>query len=192
MRHVGNIVRRPLALAAFARRWVIRRTLADRKLPSVVLGSPSGTYALEFHAEQEPNPDSRLTLSEAKDPWGMPRLRADWRMTDADAEGLKRAYAVLASELARTGVGQLDYDPEQVAAAARKEGAYGGHHLGGARMSAAPADGVVDTDCRVHGVSNLFLASGAVFPTSGQANPTLTILALTLRLADLLKRELAG
>ena len=69
----------------------------------------------------------------------------------------------------------------------RREGAYGGHHIGTARMAANPRDGVVDENCRVFGVHNLFIASSAVFPTSGQANPTLTIVALALRLAEKLK-----
>jgi choline dehydrogenase-like flavoprotein len=192
LRHVGNVARDPLALARFSQRWIERRILADRKLPSVVLGSPTGAYPLEFHAEQAPNPDSRLTLSDARDQLGQRRLRADWRMTALDEASLQRAYAVLADELARTGVGTLAYDPAEVVAKARAEGAYGGHHLGAARMSAHPRDGVVDPDCRVHGVSDLYLASGAVFPTSGQANPTLTILALTYRLAQTLKQELVA
>jgi choline dehydrogenase-like flavoprotein len=192
LQHLLNVVRDPLALAAFSKRWVEKRILADRKLPSVVLGASNGAYALEFHAEQAPNPDSRLTLSNERDRLGMRRLRVDWRITDLDVESLQRAYAVLAAELVRTGTGVLRYDPLDVAARARAEGAYGGHHIGAARMSASPSDGVVDRDCRVHGLENLYLASAAVFPTSSQANPTLTILALTLRIAARLKHESAA
>ncbi len=70
-----------------------------------------------------------------------------------------------------------------------QDGAYGGHHLGTARMSASSTGGVVDADCKVHGIDNLYIASGAVMPTSSQANPTLTIVALALRLADHLKAK---
>jgi choline dehydrogenase-like flavoprotein len=189
-RHIGNVARDPLALARFSRRWIEKRILAERKLPSVVLGSANGTYALEFHAEQTPNPDSRLTLSDARDQLGQRRLRVDWRMSETDVLSLQKAYSVLAEELVRTGTGVLNYDPETVAERARAEGAYGGHHIGAARMSASPEDGVVDSQCRVHGVGNLHIASAAVFPTSGQANPTLTLLALTLRLAARLRHEL--
>jgi choline dehydrogenase-like flavoprotein len=188
--HLRNIVSHPLKLAAFSRTWIAKRVLADRKLPSVVLGAADGAYALEFHGEQAPNPDSRLTLSDARDRLGMRRLRADWRVTPLDLESLTQAYGLLATELERTGVGALDYTPEGVTAAAMSAGAYGGHHIGAARMSADPALGVVDPNCRVHGVENLYLASAAVFPTSGQANPTLTILALALRLADQLQLDL--
>jgi choline dehydrogenase-like flavoprotein len=190
--HVRNIVTNPVRLARFSGKWVTRRVLAERKLPSVVLGSNRNRFALEFHGEQAPNPESRLTLSQERDRLGMPKLRADWRLTPLDTDSLVRAYGVLAQALEETGAGRLDYDPDAVRAETIKAGAYGGHHLGGARMSADPARGVVDADCRVHGVDNLFVASSAVFPTSGQANPTLTILALTLRLADRLAGDLAG
>lgn len=192
LRHVGNIVGGAGKLAAFSRKWVTKRILANRKLPSVVLGSPTGTYALEFHAEQAPNPDSRLTLGDQRDRLGMRRLKADWRTTDLDYQSLKSAYALLSDELIRTKTGRLRYDPDALEQKARAEGAYGGHHLGAARMSSDPRQGVVDPDCRVHGVANLFIASGAVLPTSSQANPTLTILALTLRIAAQLRRELGN
>jgi len=94
-----------------------------------------------------------------------------------------RAIALLAQELDRNGVGRLDYEPESVEAEMTRYGAYGGHHIGTARMGSDPRDSVVDANCRVHGVDNLFVASAAIFPTSSQANPTLTVVAMSLRLA---------
>jgi choline dehydrogenase-like flavoprotein len=187
LRHVGNVASQPVALARFGIDWVRRRILAERKLPSVVLSFRDGAFPLEFHAEQAANPDSRLTLTDTHDALGVPRLRADLRCTELDLESVRRSYALLASELERTGAGRLDYDPEHLTAATRAGGAYGGHHIGAARMSRDPAQGVVDPDGRVHGVANLYLAGAAVLPTSSQANPTLTLLALALRLADRLK-----
>lgn len=191
-RHVANVARAPLPLARFARRWLRDRVLAERKLPSVVLAGLDNTYALEFHAEQAPNPDSRVTLGPERDRHGLPRLRIDWRITDADVASLQRAHALLASELTRTGTGRLDADPERIADRARRHGIVGGHHIGLTRMSGHPRDGVVDGDCRVHGLPNLYVASASVLPTSGQANPTLTVLALTLRLADHLSGRLGA
>lgn len=190
LKHLGNVISQPIRLAKFSCKWVFDRILADRKLPSVVLGSKVNRFAVEFHGEQAPNPDSRLTLGNERDALGMLRLRADWRLTELDLASLERAYGVLAQALEDTGAGRLDYDPAAVRAQTLKDGAYGGHHLGGARMSADPAQGVVDANCQVHGVEGLYVASSAVFPTSGQANPTLTILALTLRLADRLASDL--
>lgn len=190
MRHVGNIARQPVRLAGFGVDWLRRRTFADRKLPSVVLGSRDNRYELEFHAEQAPNPDSRLTLSSERDALGMPRLKIDWRITELDLRSLRKSYELLAAELTRSGVGRLDFDAEKLRVKAQRHGIVGGHHIGTTRMSAEPAGGVVDSECRVHGVSNLYVASASVFPTSGQANPTLTLLALTFRLAEKLSGRL--
>lgn len=188
LRHVMNIVRQPFRLASFGTNWLKKRTFAERKLPSVVLGSRDNRYELEFHAEQAPNPDSRLTLSAERDTFGMPRLKIDWRVTDLDLASLRKSYELLAGELSRSGAGRLDFDPDKLVVKAQRNGIVGGHHIGTTRMSVDPGDGVVDPDCRVHGVGNLYVASAAVFPTSGQANPTLTLLALTFRLAERLER----
>ena len=76
-------------------------------------------------------------------------------------------------------------------AVVRRDGAYGGHHIGTVRMGDSAATGVVDANCRVFGVNNLYVAGSAVFPTSSQANPTLTIVAMALRLADHLQTRAA-
>ena len=189
-RHVLNIATQPARLARFGWNWVRKRNLASRKLPSVVLGSAQNRYPMEFHAEQAPNPDSRLTLLDSKDALGMPRLKVDWRTSALDIESLHRAHDTLATALSTTGTGRLAFDPQTLEVKA-KTGIVGGHHLGTTRMSIDPRDGVVDADCKVHGVENLFIASASVFPTSGQANPTLTILALALRLSAHLRESLS-
>jgi choline dehydrogenase-like flavoprotein len=97
----------------------------------------------------------------------------------------------LQQDIAAWGGGELTYDPSSVERAMLRDGAYGGHHIGTARMAANPEHGVVDSDCRVHDMRNLLIAGAAVFPTSSQANPTLTIVALALRMARLLRRELS-
>jgi choline dehydrogenase-like flavoprotein len=190
LQHVGNMVRRPLYLGRFACNWIQRRHLDARKLPSLVLHSPANRYALEFHAEQAPNRSSRLALSAEKDALGVPRLQIEWRVADIDIETVRQSYRLLATELIRTGTGGLAFDEDRIEDEIRHAGAFGGHHIGAARMAANPANGVVDANCRVHGVANLFVASAAVMPTSGQANPTLTVLALAFRLADHLRRSM--
>jgi len=114
----------------------------------------------------------------------MPRVRVDWRWLPLDIETVVRALQALASDMAASGIGQLRFSPEGVAHDMLRDGAYGGHHIGTARMGKTPETGVVDADCKVFGIDNLFIAGSAVFPTSGQANPTLTVLALALRLTD--------
>src|ERR1019366_4036762 len=137
------------------------RKFAERKFPSIIVTSKANLYSIDFHAEQQPDPASRVRLDDAHDALGMPRLRIDWRYSAGDLDTVKRAIALLAAEFARTGVGRLDYDPETVEAEMTRYGAYGGHHLGTTRMGSDPRDSVVDGNCKVHGVANLFVASAA-------------------------------
>ena len=106
-----------------------------------------------------------------------------------DVDTVSRALALFAADFARSGVGAFSYEPAQVEAEMIRYGAYGGHHLGTARMGSDPRTSVVNADCRVHGVGNLYIASAATFATSSQANPTLTVVALALRLADTLRAQ---
>ncbi len=188
VRHARNIAADPVRTTRFLLHWLRARTLAARKYPSIIIAPNSGIFSLDFHAEQEPNPLSRVTLTRQTDALGMPKILVDWRSTALDMHTVKAAFAALAGQLAACGAGTLAYDPEAVEHAALQDGAYGGHHIGTARMSADARTGVVDGDGRVHGVANLYVAGSAVFPTSSQANPTLTIVALALRLAEHLKR----
>lgn len=181
-RHAWNVITDPVDTVMFVWNWVTKRTLAKRKFPSVVIRSKANRFSLDFHSEQQPNPDSRVTLIADRDALGVPKIRIDWRYTAWDVETVKVTLRVLKEELERTGCGTLTYNEATLEDEIMRFGAYGGHHIGTARMSADPAEGVVDADCRVHGVDNLFIASSAVFPTSSQANPTLTVVAIAVRL----------
>lgn len=190
--HAGNVLSDIPGITAFLWHWLRHRTLAERKFPSVVVYPRAPRYSLDFHAEQEPNPESRVMLEHGSaDALGMPRLRVDWRYTRQDVRTVQAALAVLAHDLAEAGLGRFLYDPAGVEHEMIRYGAYGGHHIGTARMGADPRSSVVDADCRVHEVDNLYVAGSAVFPTSSQANPTLTAVALALRLAAHLSRQRA-
>lgn len=190
--HVRNVVTDAPEAARFLIHLLRDRRLAARKFPSIVVRSRANRYSLDFHAEQEPNRDSRVTLGGDADALGMPRLRIDWRYSRGDVATVSRGLALLARDIAASGVGRFDYDPGRVEAEMVRYGAYGGHHIGTARMGTDPRSSVVDADCRVHGIGNLYVAGAAVFPTSGQANPTLTAVALALRLSDHLRRQVAA
>ncbi len=137
-------------------------------------------------AEQSPNPDNRVTLIESCDALGMPRIKLRFRWDDADLDSIRRAQAVMAAALESTGLGR--YEPPNPPPGGRLP-LVGLHHMAGTtRMHDDPKRGVVDRYCRVHGVSNLYVGGSAVFATSGYANPTLTNLALTLRVADTVKQ----
>lgn len=185
-RHVGNLARDPFATAGFLWHWLNARILAERKFPSVIIHPRANLFSLDFNGEQAPNPDSRITLSRDLDPLGMPKVRVDWRHSPIDIHTIRTAFGLLQEDFARSGLARLSLEPgeEDFEQVVLRDGAYGGHHIGTARMGVSPASGVVDRDCRVFGVANLFVAGSAVFPTSGQANPTLTLVALALRLAD--------
>jgi choline dehydrogenase-like flavoprotein len=143
------------------------------------------TYVVVYFCEQPPDPDSRVTLSDDTDRLGMPKLRLHWRIGDEVLDSVRRMQGLLAHELERRGIGQLQPSEESMTFTDAS------HHMGTTRMSAQPESGVVDTQCRVHGVDNLYLAGSSVFPCAGYANPTLTIVALALRLADHLRERLS-
>ncbi len=187
LQHVRNVAAGPFDAVVFAWHMLRDRMMADRKFPSIIIKPKANLYSLDFHAEQQPNPESRVSLDSAVDALGMPRLRIDWRYTAKDVDSVKRAIALLAEDFQRTGTGCLSYDPAALEFEMTRYGAYGGHHIGTTRMGTNPRTSVVDADCRIHGVRNLYVASAAVFPTSSQANPTLTVVALALRLAQYLK-----
>jgi choline dehydrogenase-like flavoprotein len=176
---------------AFLGHWALRRTLAQRKFPSVILRNRTNRFSLEMHAEQIPRADSRVTLTDKVDALGMPQLRIAWRYSPEDIASVRGTLDLIAAELERAGAGRLEYRRETLEQDLLRFGAFGGHHIGTARMGADPRTSVVDADCRVHSVHNLFVAGSAAFPTSSQANPTLTLIALSLRLGKHLAQRLA-
>lgn len=156
--------------------------------------------ALLVRAEQAPNPDSRILLSGERDPLGMPRIKLDWRLTGLDVRSVDVLVRTLGQELERLGLGRVEpaswlTDPSggwrtDPLISAHPIGGY--HHMGTTRMADDPRQGVTDGRARVHGLPNLYIAGSSLFPTSGWANPTLTIVALSLRAADDIDRTLAA
>ena len=144
-------------------------------------------YRVFNRTEQAPNPESRVTLSETRDRLGMKRARLDWRLSVLEKRSMRRAHRIIARELGLSGLGRFRIELDESDETWPPELTGGCHHLGTTRMNDDPAMGVVDANCRVHGISNLFIAGPSVFPTSGYANPMLTIVALSIRLADHVK-----
>lgn len=175
--HVGNVVQ---GMAGLATR-VYRRTR----------GQPSYDYQLTFRAEQQPNPFSRVRLMEERDPLGMPRPQLEWQLTDEDLRSIRRSQEIIAAEIGRAGIGRIQLAEDDGSHPWANSLLGGCHHMGTTRMAADPKQGVVDPDCRIHGVTNVYVAGSSVFPTGGSANPTLTLVALALRLADHVKERLA-
>jgi len=186
-KHVRNVALGSTDAAGFAWHMLRDRKLAERKFPTIIIHSKANLYSLDFHAEQQPNPSSRVSLGAETDALGMPRIRVDWRYTPGDVDTVSRSVALLAEDFRQQRIGTFDYDPNSVETEMTRYGAFGGHHIGTARMGTDPRSSVVNADCRIHDVGNLFVASSATFPTSSQANPTLTLIAFALRLSAHLK-----
>jgi choline dehydrogenase-like flavoprotein len=187
--HLANLAGDARATLRVLTGFGLHRCLPGRHAPGFFVGSPTNTYPLQYHAEQRPNRDSRVTLAEVRDALGMPRLKVDLRFTDADVDGVVRAHERWDAYLRDTGVGYLRYPSRDVSREVWERIGGGFHQSGTTRMSARAQDGVVDRNLAVHGFDDLFVASSSTFVTSSQANSTFTIIALALRLADHLRGE---
>lgn len=144
--------------------------------------------AVQAIIEQRPNPASRVTLDSETDALGMPRANLDWRLTPEDERSIGETVAGLQASLGATFEGRMQNQFHADAPWRQTHGS--SHHIGTTRMGTSASTSVVDAACRVHGVDNLHVAGSSVFATGGAANPTYTIVALAIRLADHLDAEL--
>jgi choline dehydrogenase-like flavoprotein len=190
---------RPYALAAHLRNAVLGaprgavdmfRILRDRfirkpKKPGFLVPNQGGKYALHYHAEQVPSPSSRIQLTQENDSYGVPRASIDLRFTDQDVDSVVESHRLLDLSLRANNIGRLEYwySPEKMREQIWEMAADGFHQVGTARMGVDPSQSVVDCNLKVHGLTNLHVASSAVFPTTGQANSTLLAVAFAVRLA---------
>ncbi|MCK6453570.1 MAG: GMC oxidoreductase [Alphaproteobacteria bacterium] len=160
-------------------------------------GAGPGLLPIEGVFEQAPNPDSRVTLTDALDAFGLCRARLDWRVGALDLRTMRVAVTQIGRRFAASDLGRVQMAPWLVAeppyVPERREGFFGGsHHIGTTRMADHPRAGVVDRDGRLFGAANLYVGGSSVFPRSGWANPTYTIVQLALRLGDHLAARVKG
>jgi len=184
--HARNVACDLPATTAFLARFIHDRYISAERVPGYFLRNRARRYGLSYHAEQIPNPDSRVTLAAETDRLGAPRLRIDLRFGRDDAEGLLRAHQQLGLWLSASGFGRIEYRQSEASSveAALALMSHGSHQIGAARMGANRHEGVVDGDLACFDSPNLAVLGSAVFPTSGQANPTLSIVAFAARLAE--------
>jgi choline dehydrogenase-like flavoprotein len=166
---------------------VIREALDSPEDTYIYLRGRLEAIGLTTRMEQAPNPDSRVMLVRERDELGMQRVALDWRLSDVDKRNVQRTLELLGAEVGRAGVGRLKILYREDESGWPDDLGGGQHHMGTTRMSDDPKQGVVDRRCRVHGMSNLFVAGSSVFPTPGGATPTLMLVALAIRLGDHLK-----
>ena len=177
-------------------RWTHHLRRALRGTPDILqsqlehlsgLGRNKTVLALRTTLEHTPNPSSRIRLTDERDRLGLPRVEVDWRMGEIERRSFDRFHEIFAQAFKRAGLGEITCQLDDDDSGWPPSLLGGKHHMGGTRMHSDPTQGVVDPDSRIHGLSNLYIAGSSVFPTGGYANPTLTLLALSLRLADHLR-----
>jgi hypothetical protein len=185
--HLMNICRDP-GDAAKGLAKAIYHQLSRDELRPFFLTNRSGVYSLHYHSEQTPQLSNRIKLTP-----GSERLSIDFHYCEEDVSSIVRAHEILDRALRRAGKGYLKYwqRPEERLAQVLAQADDGYHQIGTVRMGHNAKDSVVDRDCRVHGMKNLYVAGSAVFPTSGQANPTFAAVALAKRLASHLACDLS-
>jgi choline dehydrogenase-like flavoprotein len=167
-------------------RIVNDRFVKKPRKPGFIVPNRGGKYAFHYHAEQVPQRDSRITLDDELDQFGVPRAVIDLRFSDQDVQSVIASHRVLDDALRANGIGRLEYwyPAEELPEKIDAQAADGFHQTGTTRMGRNPTTSVVGPDLRVHGLDNLYVASSSVFPTTGQANSTLLAVALSVRLAE--------
>jgi choline dehydrogenase-like flavoprotein len=190
--HWRNVLLGLPGLAKFGYEWLFHYKLATREMPYTLVANADGSYPLEFNCEQTPLESSRITLLPDRDAHGVPRVHIGWRHCDEDIAASRRAFVILREALGKRGVCRLEFDGDVLSERLAAAPPVASHHLGTTRMAATPRQGVVDRDCAIFDLPNVYVAGSAVFPTGSHANPTLTIVAVALRLAAHLRSRLAA
>jgi choline dehydrogenase-like flavoprotein len=150
-------------------------------------------FHMLLRMEQVPNPLSRVTLMDEKDELGVPRAALNWVFTPLEKKSIRKIYEIIGEQAGASGIGRVRlseelWDEKDPTMPTNTSG--GWHHMGTTRMNEDPKQGVVNADCKVHGIENLFIAGSSCFPTGAGVNPTYTIVAMSIRLADHLKVKL--
>jgi len=188
--HVKNVSKAPISAAygLSEAAWTLAKArigkIAHR--PKQFRRAAENSWRLVYHAEQSPDATNRISLLDELDSIGLPKLNIQFRFSTTDVEAVVRAHELLDADMRAAGAGSISYttrnvDPVSSVLASARDGY---HQLGGAIISDDPRIGIVDRNCDVHGLENLSVVAGCVFPSGSQANPTLTVMALASRLAD--------
>ncbi len=157
-------------------------------------GNIERAFQLQVRIEQSPNLNSRVTLDTEKDELGVPRAHLNWELTALDKRSIRTIFHILGQQMAIAGLGRIrinDYLRDENDDIFPDTTNGGWHHMGTTRMSDDPKAGVVDPNCQIHGISNLYVAGSGCYVTSAAPNPTLTLVALSLRLSDYVKSRMS-
>jgi choline dehydrogenase-like flavoprotein len=161
-----------------------------KKLQRYIDSFKHDAYQLMTRIEQAPNPLSRIVLNNEKDELGMQRVTLNWILTPLEKRSIRKIHELIGQQMGASGIGRIrmfDYLHNESDTSWPHDTSGGWHHMGTTRMSDDPKKGVVDSNCKVYGINNLYIAGSSCFATAGAVNPTLTVVALSLRLASHLK-----
>jgi choline dehydrogenase-like flavoprotein len=153
----------------------------------------SDTFELYTRIEQAPNPNCRVTLDKEKDELGMPRTQLHWELSSLEKKSIRKLYELIGQQVGLAGIGRiklLEFLQDENDESWPPFTSGGWHHIGTTRMSNDPKKGVVDANCKVHDIANLYIAGDSCYPTSGAVNPTFSLVALSLRLSNHLLDEM--
>ena len=191
-KHIWNMLADLPRTLVFIPTFGVRRFLLWRRVPGFHQFMAKNVYPLHYHGEQIPHEESCVTLSDKTNSLGVPKLNIDLQFHESDIENIVRAHQFLDQYLRDSKIGEIVYDDPDLAQRVADQAADGYHQAGTTRMSDSEQDGVVNADCKVHGMDNLFIASSSIFVTSGQANSTFMIVVFALRMVEHLKKLLGS
>jgi choline dehydrogenase-like flavoprotein len=182
--HWLNVGRELPSVLPFVTRFLYQRYLARPRLPGFFVSNRANTYALHYHAEQVPDPNNRVELTTDRDALGLCRLRVHFDFAVTDAQSVLASHDALDRYLTSRHIGRLVYrcPIDMRLAEILGQARDGIHQIGTTRMGSSPNNSVTDRNARFFSTDNLYIASSSLFPSSSQANPTLTLVALSVRL----------
>ncbi len=189
--HLKNVLKNSISLAPQLYQLAVKR-FSKRRLPFVLPSVKAEKLGLYFQTEQVPNPESRVLISDTEfDAIGLPRAIVRINFTEIDVKTVVESHKIFVEHFLNKQLGEVDFSRQELEnfiSESCKKFNSAAHHIGTTRMCDDPHLGVVDSNCKVHGTNNLYVAGASVFPTGGHANPTLTLVALAARLADHLSK----
>jgi hypothetical protein len=193
-RHMFNCLRDPIRTLTSSATFLYRRYMVKPRLPGFFAYSVANRYALHYHAEQAPNPNSVVMLADEVDALGVRKACIDLQWSEQDIDSVIRAHEILDAELQKQKIGRLSYryPLQELREAIRHQAFDGFHQVGTLRMAKSPQNGATSPFGQLFGAPNVYVASSATFPTSGQANPTLALVALAIRQARKIASSLQG
>jgi hypothetical protein len=186
LKHIKNIILKPFSLIKDIYFLFLGRYLLDRKIPPL-MNTTSSYFNLDIHCEQSPSSASKISLSEEKDDYGLYKLNVEWVPNVNDLDNLASNIQTLIDQVGASCEFYSSPSKEEIINELLRHGAFGGHFIGTTRMGVDASDSVVDKNLNIHGLNNVFVLSSSTFPTASHANPSLTIAAFAIRLANHLK-----